>query len=150
MTSIRGIRGGGRLRSALAANAAFSIVSGASIVAAAEPLAQLLGRPRVLLVAVGAGVLVFGFAVAFALRRLGIATGLGRAVLAADAAWVAATITVLATPGAVTGGGRWLLGLVGAAVAGLGAAEWAALRVMRTAEISGGDSREPSRAPLRP
>lgn len=113
-----------RLRTVLTANAATSVVAGLAGLAAADWWADTLGIDRPGLVQlVGIGLIVFAVDVAI-VSRLGRA-GLRRwtpLVSAADAAWVAATVVLLAA-GAFEAAGVVVAALVGLAVADLGVAQ---------------------------
>jgi hypothetical protein len=85
------------LRSVLRGNAAFSSVCGVVALAAPGRLAASLGVPGAtwLLVALGVGLLAFAAAVLALAARRPIPLAGARAVIAADLAWIAATVPLV-------------------------------------------------------
>ena len=114
------------LRGALAANAAFSGLTGLSALILAGTLEESLGPPAWALRAMGAGLLVFAALVARHSRepqRAGT-----RQIIAADLAWViSAAIIIAVAPGWLTSAGRVVLISVTAIVAAVAAAQWRGL-----------------------
>lgn len=114
------------LRRALAANAAFSGITGLFSLLGAGPLSDALGPPTWSLRALGAGLLVFAAVVAIEAREPG-RTGT-RQIIAADVGWViAAAIIVGMTPAWLTDTGRAVIVAVTVVVAAVAAAQWRGL-----------------------
>lgn len=99
------------LRRALLANAAFSTVSGAAVLAFAEGLAAQLGVPWAwLLPALGVGLLVFAALLVATARRRPIDLRAAVAISAADGLWVAGSVALVwLDPTGTTTLGRWLV-----------------------------------------
>ncbi len=114
------------LRGALAANAAFSSLTGLAALILAGTLEESLGPPAWALRAVGAGLLGFAALVAREAREPRRAGA--RQIIAADLAWViSAAIVVAVAPGWLTSNGRIVLISVTAIVAAVAAAQWRGL-----------------------
>lgn len=118
----------------LEVNAATSLAAGAVGLAASRWSADRLGLDTTTWVRlVGAGLILFALALAAASRLRG--PGLVRAaklISAADAAWVAATVVVVAA-GVLSGGGVAIALVMGLGVLDLGLAQlWLASRLART------------------
>jgi hypothetical protein len=115
------------LTRALAANAAFSAVSGVALVAGAAPLAGWLGIPSWLGVAIGTGLVLFAVSVARVARspqRRDV-----RQVIGLDIAWVIGAIVItVGFPHAMSTAGLWALGIVTVAVADFAAFQALGLR----------------------
>ncbi len=118
----------GLLHRAVAANAVFSMTSGATLAVLARLLGAFAGVAVWLVLVVGLGVFTFGASLAVRLRRSGISRRLAQLALVADVGWVAAAVAVVVSPTAISSGGRWLLGVITLVVCGLGIAEWVGLR----------------------
>lgn len=85
------------LRGALVANAGFSAISGAVLIVASVPLAEVLEVPTWLLIVIGAGLIPFALVVLRTARRPEPSDV--RAVIAADVGWVVVAIGVLIVAG---------------------------------------------------
>ena len=118
------------LRTALRANAAFSGVSGLTLIVAAGWLIDLLGvTPAGALVFVGANLLVLCGALLWVAARRPMPRGLAWTAVVLDALWVVGSLVLLLTdllP--LTTSGRWIIALLALIVAGFGGAQWAGLR----------------------
>ncbi len=122
------------LRRALAANAAFSAVSGLTLLIFNANLAALIidassiwpwFEPRVLLMVVGAGLMLFAVLLAVLARQAIPPSVWVRQVIVADIGWaVASAVLVLAAPGALTGAGIAAVVAVAVVVAGLAGLQW--------------------------
>lgn len=120
----------GVLRAALAANAAFSLVCGAALLAVPSGLAGLLGvAAGPVLSVLGVLLLAWATIVGWQARRRRISTALALGTAAADDAWVLATVVGLVGWGELLAPeGAWLVAGVGAAVGGLAAAQLVGIR----------------------
>ncbi len=110
----------------LSANAAFSGVTGIVSAALAGRLAESLGPPAWAIRALGVGLVIFAAIVA----RESRAPSRARTwqIIAADIAWVAIAVGIMATtPSWLTGVGNSVLGAVTVAVAVLATAQWRGL-----------------------
>jgi hypothetical protein len=125
------------LRRTLRANAAFSVLSGAALAVFAGPLAGLAAhRPTTLaglelamvFELVGLGVVAFGILCGWIASRPAIPRGWARAVLAADLAWVLASVLVLALPATWTTAGIAGIVVVALVVADIAVLEYLGLR----------------------
>ncbi len=85
------------LRSALVANAGFSALSGAVLVVASVPLAEVLEVPAWLLIVIGAGLIPFALGVLRTARTPEPSDV--RAIIAADVGWVVVAIGVVILAG---------------------------------------------------
>lgn len=135
-TSGRGVDAGRLLPLVLEVNAATSILAGAVGLTAGHWSASRLGLDDTTWVRlVGAGLILFALAVAAASRLRGPALArAARLVSAADAAWVVATVAVVAT-GVLSTGGVVIALVMGLGVLDLGLAQlWLAARLARTAD----------------
>lgn len=135
-TGGRTIDAGRLLPLVLEVNAATSILAGAVGLAAGRWSADRLGLDDTTWVRlVGAGLILFALAVAAASRLRGPALArAARLVSAADAAWVAATVAVVAS-GVLSTGGVVIALVMGLGVLDLGLAQlWLAARLARTAD----------------
>ena len=119
---------GAGLRVALRANAAFSTLSAIGLVVFAGPLARFAELPAWLVLALGIGLVAFAVFVGLAARRRLLDPTQIRAITIADLAWVAGAALVIALPGTMTVGGKWLLAAISSAVLILGLLEVAGLR----------------------
>jgi len=135
VTRGRTIDAGRLLPLVLEVNAATSILAGAVGLAAGRWSANRLGLDDTTWVRlVGAGLILFALTVAAASRLRGPAlVRAARLVSAADAAWVVATVAVVAT-GVLSTGGVVIVLVMGLGVLDLGLAQlWLAARLARTA-----------------
>ena len=130
--SARTVRPGALLRAALKLDAVVTGANGIAYVAAAGPLADLLGVPAGALRAIGAFLIVLAAAVWLVGARPAPRRGAVSAVIAANVLWVADSVAVLAA-GAwspTTAGAVWV-GLQAAAVAGFAGLQLVGRRALR-------------------
>lgn len=130
------------LRRTLWGNAAFSVISGAGLAAFAGPFARaatdapvsVLGLDLALLFELlGVGVVAFGALCAWIASRPELPQGLARLIFAADLAWVAGSVLVLALPAAWTTAGIAGIVVLALIVADLAILEYLGLRRMSAA-----------------
>jgi hypothetical protein len=115
------------LINALRANAAFSATTGAILVVASVPLSSWLGIA--IWISIGLGLGLLGFAAVLVVLARDPQPALVRAVILADAAWVAGAVTVIAVfPDLMSTAGLWALALVSVVVAELAVAQYVGLR----------------------
>ena len=120
------MRNEANLKRALAANAAFSAITGLGALALAERLAESLGPPTWALRALGGGLLAFAVLVALEARTP--ARTNTKQIIAADLAWVVAAIAIIwSAPSWLTGTGRIVVAGVTLIVAALATAQWRGL-----------------------
>ncbi|MCC5785751.1 MAG: SRPBCC family protein [Phycisphaerales bacterium] len=109
------------LRLALAGNAVFSLISASLLVSMPRLVGGWLGGwPSWVLVAIGAGLLVFGADLLHQATRRRVATWRALYASLADFAWVAGTVVLLLVPGVFSRGGAILALGVAAVVLGFG------------------------------
>ena len=122
------------LRRTLWANAVFSVISGAVLVAFAGPFAALATEAPLSVVGLelaivfellGLGVVAFGLIAGWAASREILPRGLARAIFAADIAWVAGSALVLLLPASWS-----TIGIAGIAVVALIVADIAVLEYL--------------------
>lgn len=125
------------LRRTLWGNAAFSVVSGAALAMFAAPFAaaaahapvSVLGLDlTIVLELLGAGVVAFGALCAWVASRPELPQGLARLIFAADVAWVAGSVVVLALPASWTTAGIAGIVVLAVIVADLAILEYLGLR----------------------
>ncbi|MDP1967401.1 MAG: hypothetical protein Q8K93_34955 [Reyranella sp.] len=130
------------LRRTLWGNAAFSVISGAVLAAFAGPFARaatdapvsVLGLDlAILFELLGVGVVAFGALCAWIASRPELPQGLARFIFAADLAWVAGSVLVLALPASWTTAGIAGIVVLALIVADLAILEYLGLRKMRAA-----------------
>lgn len=130
------------LRRTLWGNAAFSVISGAVLAAFAGPFARaatdapvsVLGLDLALLFELlGVGVVAFGALCAWIASRPELPQAWGRAIFAADIAWVAGSVLVLALPASWTTAGIAGIVVLALIVADLAILEYLGLRRMSAA-----------------
>ena len=122
------------LKRALMANAVFSVLSGMATVILGARFADFMSVNRVLLGVVGVGVFGFGIVVLIVARRDPIDLKAASWVVLADGSWVMiAIVLIVGLPTAMSGGGRWLFGVVSVVVAGLGVGQMIGIRGLRQA-----------------
>ena len=130
------------LRRTLWGNAAFSVISGAALAVFAGPFARaatdapvsVLGLDlAILFELLGVGVVAFGALCAWIASRQELPQAWARAIFAADLAWVAGSVLVLALPASWTTAGIAGIVVLAAIVADLAILEYLGLRKMRTA-----------------
>lgn len=129
------------LRRTLWGNAVFSIVSGAVLAAFAGPFATLAAREPVSLLGLdlaivfellGVGVIAFGALCAWVATRETLPQAWARAIFAADLAWVAGSVLVLAVPATWT-----MAGFIGIVAVALVVADIAVLEYLGLRRLSG-------------
>lgn len=119
------------LRLALRANAAFSIVSGAALLAGARPIAGFIGHGRAAdLAAVGGALLGFAAWLLWIAARPEISRGGARLAVALDLGWVLLTAVVLAA-GSFNAAGRTVAVVVALLVADFALFQFLGLRRLR-------------------
>lgn len=127
------------LRRTLWANAAFSVISGATLAIFAGPFARaatdapvsVLGLDLALLFELlGVGVVAFGALCAWIASRPELPRGLARFIFAADIAWVAGSVLVLSLPASWTPAGIAGIVVLALIVADLAILEYLGLRKM--------------------
>ena len=130
------------LRRTLWGNAAFSVISGAVLAAFAGPFAtaatdapvSVLGLDLALLFELlGVGVVAFGALCAWIASRPELPQGLARFIFAADIAWVAGSVLVLALPASWTTAGIAGIVMLALIVADLAILEYLGLRKISAA-----------------
>lgn len=118
------------LKRTLAANAAFSGITGTLMVGAAAPLSEWLGIPAWLSAALGVGLVAFAGAVFHVSRHP--APRRVVSVIAADITWiVGAAFVIVGFPEALSTAGVWTLALVTLAVADFAVFQAIGLRQLR-------------------
>ena len=130
------------LRRTLWGNAAFSVISGATLAIFAGPFARaatdapvsVLGLDlAILFELLGVGVVAFGALCAWIASRPELPQGLARFIFAADIAWVAGSVLVLALPASWTTAGIAGIVVLALIVADLAILEYLGLRRMSAA-----------------
>ena len=130
------------LRRTLWGNAIFSVVSGAALAIFAAPFAAIaahdpatgLGLDLVIIFELlGLGVIAFGALCAWIASRETIPQGWARLIFAADLAWVAGSVLVLAVPASWTAAGIAGIVVVALIVADLAILEYLGLRRLSAA-----------------
>ena len=130
------------LRRTLWGNAVFSIVSGAVLAIFARPFADVAAHAPVALMGLdlaivfellGLGVVAFGALCTWVVSRERLPEGLARLIFAADLAWVAGSVLVLALPAAWTTAGIAGIVVVALIVADLAVLEYLGLRRLGSA-----------------
>ncbi|MFZ5782262.1 MAG: hypothetical protein ACOY4R_18855 [Pseudomonadota bacterium] len=125
------------LRRTLWGNAAFSAISGAGLAVFAGPFAQAAAHEPVALfgldlavvfLLLGLGVMAFGALCAWVASRETLPQGWARAIFAADIAWVAGSVLVLALPATWTVAGIAGISVLALIVADLAILEYLGLR----------------------
>jgi len=120
------------LRAALAANAAFSGLSGAVLALGSAHLDAFLGLDRVVLVASGLALLGFAAPLLAGAARRQLTPVVGWMAVSADVAWIVGAIVVIGLGHVLTAEGNQGLALVTAVVAALAGVQWLGLRRLRT------------------
>ena len=130
------------LRRTLWGNAIFSIISGAVLAIFAGPFAQLAAHGPVSLMGLdlaivfellGVGVIAFGALCAWVASRQTLPVAWVRVIFAADLAWVAGSVLVLALPATWTTAGIAGIVVLALIVADLAILEYLGLRRLGTA-----------------
>ena len=130
------------LRRTLWGNAVFSIVSGAVLAIFAGPFARIAAHAPVEVAGLdlaivfellGLGVIAFGALCAWVASRETLPEGWARVIFAADLAWVAGSVLVLALPATWTTAGIAGIVVVALIVADLAILEYLGLRRLGTA-----------------
>lgn len=116
------------LRNILFANAVFSLMSAAVLIAAAGPLSDFLGAPPLVLVVGGVALLVWA-AFAFVNTRREIPSRRNtRLVIAGDLTWVVGAVVIILLPDTLTTSGKWALVTVSVFVLDFAVFQWRAVR----------------------
>jgi hypothetical protein len=120
-------------RRLLLCDALASATTGSAARVGARPLADFLGVGEGLPLALtGGGLVAYAALLYWRTRQEPLAAGLLRAAIVVNTIWVVASaLLVIENPFALTGGGRWLVGIVAALVADLTIAQVYALRRLR-------------------
>ncbi len=130
------------LRRTLKGNAVFSVISGAILVAFAQPFAGLATSEPIAVAGLdlaivfellGAGVVLFGLLCAFIASRPQMPAGLARVIFAADIAWVLGSAVALMLPASWTTLGVAGIVVVALVVADLAILEYLGLRRLEAA-----------------
>jgi len=130
------------LRRTLWGNAIFSVVSGAVLAIFAAPFAAIAAHDpttglgldlAIIFELLGLGVIAFGALCAWIASRETMPQGWARLIFAADLAWVAGSVLVLAVPASWTAAGIAGIVLVALIVADLAILEYLGLRRLSTA-----------------
>ena len=128
------------LRRTLWGNAVFSVVSGAVLAIFAGPFARAAAHAPVMgldlavvLELLGLGVIAFGALCAWVASRQTLPQGWARVIFAADLAWVAGSVLVLALPATWTAAGFAGIVVLALIVADLAILEYLGLRRLGTA-----------------
>jgi hypothetical protein len=117
------------LRRALQANAAFSAVSGAVLIAGAGPLGAASGLPAIALTIMGAILIPYGLFIAYAATRPAIDRRVAWAAIVLDALWVIDSLIILATGWApLTPAGWWAVLILALVVAIFAEVQYLGLR----------------------
>ena len=125
------------LRRTLSGNAVFSVISGAVLAIFATRLAAAASTAKpalfglelpTLFELLGVGVVAFGGLCAWVARQPMLSRGLARMIFAADIAWVAGSLLVLALPAAWTTAGVAGIAVLALIVADLAVLEYLGLR----------------------
>ncbi|MBA3586551.1 MAG: hypothetical protein H0W41_02820 [Chloroflexi bacterium] len=124
-------RPGYLLQAALTANAAFSGLSGAALALGSAQLGVWLGLDRVVLVGLGLALLGFAALLFAGAARRQLTRIVGWMAIAADVAWIAGAMVVIALGHVLTDEGNVSLTLVTAVVGALAGAQWLGLRQLR-------------------
>ncbi|MGE3238568.1 MAG: SRPBCC family protein [Thermoleophilia bacterium] len=120
-------------------NLVLSGLSGLTLLVGGLFLGPPLGVPAGLLIAIGVGLLAFAGGLFWLLQEIRHLLRGARMALAADLAWVAGAIALLATaPGALSPAGRVVLGVVTAAVAAIAAGQAVGLHRARSGPVAVG------------
>ena len=132
----------GLLRRTLWGNSVFSIVSGAALAIFAGPFASAAAHAPIavagldlalLLELLGVGVVAFGVLCGWVASRDPLPQAWARAIFAADIAWVAASVAVLALPATWTTAGVAGIVVLAVIVADLAVLEYLGLRRLGSA-----------------
>jgi hypothetical protein len=136
--AVDGGDGGASLATAMSWNVVFSAVSGLMLLVGGVGLDGVLGVEAWLLSGLGGGLLLFAGAMLWLLaepERLAVG---GRAVVAADIAWIAGAVGLLVGfPSALSGPGKAALGAVTVVVADLAVAQVIGLRRVGGSRVAG-------------
>ena len=119
------------LRLALTENFLFSAASGIALLVAPGVISRFLGAavPHWLMLALGAGLLVFAAGLLRQILRRPLKRGEALLTIVMDDGWVVASIALLVlAPHWFSAGGQWLIAGVALVVAGLAVAQWLGLR----------------------
>lgn len=125
------------LRNALRANATFSGLSGALLIAAGEPLGRFLGVTSIYLVGTGVNLLAFAAALAHFAGRPTLSRPIALAIVAADLGWIVAA-GLLIPFGVFTPHGAIAALAVSGVVLCFAALQWVGLRRLGAAPLAPG------------
>lgn len=127
------------LRTSLRGNAVFSAASGITLAASSYAIAPLLGvEPSWILLIIGLGLLPFAYDLFTNSVRQEVHTGRAKQAIAADVAWVVASVVILTTdPVGFTTVGFITVALVAAVVADFAFLQWLGLRRITNNNTSG-------------
>lgn len=122
----------GLLRNTLRGNSVFSVVSGIILIVDAGMLADFMGISSPLpFIVIGIGLLLHAANLFLNTRTRPVKKGLGWFAIIGDLAWVAATAVILLTDAfSITGGGKWLLLIIGDVVLLFAIAQYIGIRRM--------------------
>jgi carbon monoxide dehydrogenase subunit G len=136
--AVDGGDGGASLATAMGWNVVFSAVSGLALLVGGAGLDGVFGVEAWLLSGLGGGLLLFAGAMLWLLAEPGRIAAGGRAVVAADVAWVAGAVGLLVGfPAALSGPGKVALGVVTVVVADLAVAQAIGLRRVGAERVTG-------------
>jgi len=125
------------LRTALLANASFSIISGLTLVLAGREIVRLLGLPdAVSLVPLGVSLLVFAAVLVLFARKKSIKLSDAWIAVVMDAAWVIGSYPLLFMAPFSTGG-KWIVGIVAEVVMVFALLQWFGIRRIKRASLAG-------------
>ena len=99
------------LRSVRRTNAVYSVITGSIAIVFASRLGDTMGINTWIVLAIGAGVVLFGVSILVQFRSQDVDLGAARFIVGADVAWVLAALVVIALD-LLTSDGDLILGLV--------------------------------------
>ena len=115
------------LRSVLRTNAVYSLITGSIAIVFASRLGETMGINTWIVVAVGAGVLLFGVTMLIQFKPVDVDLQAARFIVGADLAWVVAAVAVVAFD-ILTVDGDLILGLVSVPVGLFAILQYAGIR----------------------
>ncbi len=126
------------LHLALRGNAAFSTLSAVIFLAASQPIASFLGLlPGKQVIILGIQLGVFAAWLAWLSTRSAIPRWQVWLIIALDVLWVAGSLQlVLASPPGLTGGGKWVVGMIADIVALLALLQFLGLRRLKRTQLT--------------
>jgi hypothetical protein len=116
------------LRNVLFANATFSLISAAILIAASGSSAEFLGTVDWVPTAVGVALLGWAAFVFLNARREQPTHRDTWLTITGDLAWVVGAVVIILLPDSLSTGGKWALGIVSLAVLDFAVFQWMALR----------------------